>query len=215
MKTIEDLRQRNPAKFRVYGLGLWGLDPEGLVFNHWRQEQFDYKQLLSSGLELRIGVDFGFIDPSVIVCSLYNPKEKRIYIYDEWYKSGVQLDSMLEAMKQMGIQRQVVFCDSAEPRSIDFLKRQGVPAKPCIKGQDSVQARILFLQNHEIIVLPKCSNVIRELSNFSYVRSKESGKYTEKTTHEFSHSIDALGYAYSDIYTKGKLRTVDKSILGL
>lgn len=54
-----------------------------------------------------------------------------------------------------------------------------------------------------------------ELSNFSYEKDKKTGKYTEKTTHEFSHSIDALGYAYSDLYTRGRLRTIDKSLLGI
>ena len=76
-------------------------------------------------------------------------------------------------------------------------------------------ARIAFLQNNKIVVNPSCANVIRELSNFSYIKDKKSGLYTEDTTHEFSHSLDALGYAYSDLYTKAKLRTLDKSILGL
>jgi len=55
-----------------------------------------------------------------------------------------------------------------------------------------------------------------ELSNFSYEKDKKTGKYTDgKYTHEFSHSIDALGYAYSDIYTRGNLHTLDKGVLGL
>ena len=33
--------------------------------------------------------------------------------------------------------------------------------------------------------------------------------------HTYSHTIDGLGYSYSDIYTKQRLRTLDKSILGL
>ena len=55
-----------------------------------------------------------------------------------------------------------------------------------------------------------------ELSNFSYEKDRRTGKYVDdKYTHEFSHAIDALGYAYSDIYTKTKLRTMQKSVLGL
>jgi hypothetical protein len=34
-------------------------------------------------------------------------------------------------------------------------------------------------------------------------------------THQYSHGIDGLGYAYSDIYTKGNIKILDKSVLGL
>ena len=105
--------------------------------------------------------------------------------------------------------------DAAEPRSIQFFVNKGIHAVPCIKGKDSVKARISFLQNHTIIVHPKCKNLIRELENFAYIKDKKTDRYTENTTHEFSHAVDALGYAYSDIYTDNKLRTIDKSILGI
>lgn len=107
-------------------------------------------------------------------------------------------------------------CDSAEPRTIDYFKRRNINAVPCVKGANSVEARIAFLQDHLIIVDPRCEKMIMELSNFSYEKDRKTGKYIDdKYTHEFSHAIDALGYAYSDIYTKSKLRTVNKSVLGL
>jgi phage terminase large subunit len=71
------------------------------------------------------------------------------------------------------------------------------------------------LQNHEIIILPNLTDIINEFENFAYKRDK-NGKLVEgEYTHEFSHSIDALGYAYSNIYTKSRLRTMEKSVLGL
>ena len=54
-----------------------------------------------------------------------------------------------------------------------------------------------------------------ELENFSYVKSKQTGQYTEETTHEYSHAIDACRYAYSDIYTQTKMKTFNKTSLGL
>lgn len=115
----------------------------------------------------------------------------------------------------MNLSKSTIYCDSAEPRSIDYLKAQGFHALPCIKGKDSIEARILFLQNHEIIVLPHLEAVINELENFAYKRDKEGKLKEGEYTHEFSHTIDALGYAYSNIYTKNRLRTMEKSILGL
>ena len=54
-----------------------------------------------------------------------------------------------------------------------------------------------------------------ELENFSYIKSKQTGEWTEDTTHEFSHTIDACRYAYCDIYTNTRLKSFDKSLLGL
>ena len=73
----------------------------------------------------------------------------------------------------------------------------------------------MFLQDNLIIVNPSCKSLIMELENFSYIKSKQTGEYTEDTTHEWSHAIDALRYGYSDIYTNKKLKTIDKSILSL
>ena len=73
----------------------------------------------------------------------------------------------------------------------------------------------MFLQDHLIIVHPRCKNFITELENFSYIKSKQTGEWTEDTTHEWSHAIDACRYGYSDIYCNTKLKTLDKSVLSL
>ena len=123
---------------------------------------------------------------------------------------------MLDAIKKMGLSKSLIYFDSAEPRTIDFFRRQGINAKPCIKGQNSVSARISFLQNHTIIVDEGCKDLITELENFSYEYDKKTNTYkNDSYTHEFSHAIDGLGYAFSDIYSKGRVRILDKSILGI
>lgn len=215
IKQLEQLYTTNPAKAKIFCDGEWGVNPEGLVFHNWKKMIFDPMELAKNNLEHRVGADLGWIDPTTVIDSLYDRKNKTIYVFNEFYKSGCQLSDVAEAILGMNIGKTKIFFDSAEPRSIDFFKRQGINAVPCIKGKDSVKARIMFLQDHLIVVHPKCVNVIRELENFSYIKSKTTGEWTEDTTHEFSHSIDGLGYAYSDIYTKGNLRTLDKSILGL
>lgn len=211
--SLEELYTRNPQKARVYCDGEWGLDPEGLVFTNWKAQEFD-ANLLAKTLEHRCGMDFGYRDPSAIVESFYDRDNKTIYVCSEFYKNGCQLDELYDALVDMGLTKSKIYCDSAEPRSVDFLRRKQVPAYPCIKGPDSVQARIAFLQNHYIVIHPNCKAVIKEFENFAYERDKQ-GNLTDKMTHEYSHSIDALGYAYSDIYTKSKLKTLDKSVLGL
>lgn len=211
--SLEELRVRNPQKARIFCDGEWGINTDGLVFRNWVVEDFDEMELAKT-LEHRAGSDMGFIDPTTVIDSLYDKNNHIIYVFNEFYATGCQLEQVYQAMVNMNLQKTSIYFDSADPRAIDYFRKKGLYAKPCIKGPNSVEARIMFLQNNKIIVKPSCQNMIMELSNFSYEKDKKTGQYIDdKYTHEFSHAIDGLGYAYSDIYTKSGLRTFNKSIL--
>lgn len=212
---LEELYKRNPAKARIFCDGQWGVDSEGLVLTNWRVENFDPMELSARGLEHRAGMDLGWIDKSAIIDTLYDKENHIIYVFNEFYKSGCQLSELASALKEMNLIKSKVYVDAAEPRSIQFFKGEGINAEGCAKGKDSVKAGLMFLQDNLIIVHPKCKNFITELENFSYIKSKQTGEWTENTTHEWSHAIDACRYAYSDIYTNKKLKTLNKSVLGL
>ena len=215
INSIEELKTRNPAKWLIYGLGEWGRDVDGLVFTNWETADFDPLTLSSSGLEHRAGADLGFIDPTTIVDTLYDRNNHKIYVFNEFYKSGQQLDQVADAIRAMNLDKVRLYMDSAEPRSISYFRSSGFNVVPSIKGKDSVKAGITFLQNHQIIVHPSCQNLIMELENFSYKKDKMGEYQDDCYTHEYSHAIDGLRYAYSDIYTKSKLKTLDKNVLGL
>ena len=212
---LEELYIRNPAKARIFCDGEWGVDSAGLVLKNWRTEEFDPYELAASGLEHRVGMDLGWIDKSAIVDTLYDKENKTIYVFNEFYRSGCQLSELVDAVKDMNLMKSKIFVDAAEPRSIQYFRQKDINAVPCAKGPDSVKAGLMFLQDNLIIVHPRCKNFITELANFSYIKSKQTGEWTENTTHEWSHAIDACRYGYSDIYTNTKLRTLHKSVLGL
>ena len=215
IQQLEELYVRNPAKARVFCDGEWGVDAEGLVLTNWIVEEFDSMALAANGLEHRAGIDLGWVDKTAIIDSLYDAANKTIYVFNEFYKSGCQLSDIAFALGEMNLKKTKVYVDSAEPRSIQFFRNEGFNTVPCAKGKDSVKAGLMFLQDCRIIVHPKCKNFITELENFSYIKSKQTGEWTEETTHEWSHAIDACRYAYSDIYTNRKLKTLDKKLLGI
>lgn len=215
IKELEELYTRNPAKARIFCDGQWGVDSEGLVIQNWKQEEFDPMELAAKGLEHRVGMDLGWIDKTAIINSLYDKENKTIYVYDEFYKSGCQLSELVSAIDKMGLRKSKIYVDAAEPRSIQYFKNEGIRAEACAKGKDSVKAGLMFLQDNLIVVHPNCKNFITELENFSYIKSKTTGEWTEDTTHEYSHAIDACRYGYSDIYTNKKLKTLNKAVLGL
>ena len=212
VQALDEMEIRNPEKYRVYGRGEWGVDSSGLVIKNWKSETFDAMELAAAGLEHRAGMDLGFIDKTAIIESLYDKENKIIYVFNEFYKSGCQLSEVVSAIRDMNLKKTKIYVDAAEPRSIQYFKQEGVNAIPCIKGKDSVKNGIMFLQDNLIIVHPKCQNFITELENFSYIKSKQTGEWTEDTTHEWSHAIDACRYAYSDIYKNNKLKTVNKEM---
>lgn len=213
--ALDEMAIRNPARYRVYGLGEWGIDTEGLVITNWRMEEFDAMELAASGLEHRAGCDLGYIDKTAIIDSLYDRDNKTIYVFNEFYKSGCQLEQIVNAIGDMNLNKTKLYVDASEPRTIQHFRNNGINATPCAKGKDSVKAGLMFLQDNLIVVHPSCQNFITELENFSYIKSKLTGEYTEETTHEYSHAIDACRYAYSDIYTNKKLQTLNKNILSL
>lgn len=213
--ALDEMAIRNPAKYRIYGMGEWGVDVEGLVITNWRKEEFDAMELAKQGLEHRCGMDLGWIDPSTVVDSMFDRKNRIIYVFNEFYKSGCQPSDLAKAIKEMGLAKSKIKVDAAEPRTIQFFRNEGINAEGCAKGRDSVKAGLMFLQDCLIIVHPKCKNLITEFENFSYIKSKQTGEYTEDTTHEWSHAIDALRYGYSDIYTNKQLKSINKASLGL
>ena len=211
-QALEEMATRNPAKYRIYGLGEWGVDTEGLVITNWRKEEFDVMALAALGYQHRAGVDLGWVDKSAVIDTLYDEKNKTIYVFNEFYKSGCQLSELSTAIKDMNLKKTKIYVDAAEPRSIQYFRKEGINAEACSKGKDSVKAGLMFLQDNLIIVHPKCKSFITELENFSYKKSKLTGEYTDETTHEWSHAIDACRYAYSDIYTNKKLKSINKDI---
>ena len=214
INALEEKMNSNPLYYRIYALGEFAV-AEGLVFTNWKQEAFDVLALAAAGLEHRCGMDVGWTDPSAVINTLYDREKHVIYVYEEFYKPGCQPSELAASIKSMDIGKTKLYVDAAEPRTIQYFRNEGINAIACAKGKDSVRAGYQFLQDNTIIVSPSCQKLITELSNFSYIKSKATGLWTDDTTHEWSHAIDALRYGYSDIYTKSKLQTLNKSALSL
>ena len=209
VEALEDMIRTNPTKARVFVFGEWGINTDGLVFKNAKVKPFDIDELLKDkNLQIHIGCDLGYIDASTVVISVYDKTNKKIYVINEYYETRATLDEVVQAMKDMGVGKLPVFVDSAEPRSIQYFQQLGINAKPSKKGNDSNRLYIQFLQNHEIIIHESCVHVSEDFNNFSYQKNKQTGQFEDdKYTHEWSHTIDALKYSYSDVYKNKKLKS--------
>lgn len=191
---FEDMAKNNPRRYRIEGLGEWGI-AEGLIYEKVQYEDFDIGKIKElPGIKSAFGLDFGFTDPTAFVCMLIDNNNKRIYVFDEWYKTGVTNKVIAEQIKIMGYAGQPIVCDSAEPKSIAELREYGIKAEASAKGADSVLHGIQMLQNYTFIVSTRCPEFYKEICNYCWAKDK-FGKPLDKPEHEFSHGQDAGRYA--------------------
>lgn len=189
------MQQNNPRRYRIEGDGEWGI-AEGLIYEKVRFEDFDIDAVRAiPGIKSAFGLDFGFTDPNAFTCFLIDNAAMKIYVFDEWYKTGVTNKIIAQAIKEKGYGGQKIICDSAEPKSIAELQEEGIKAEASRKGKDSVNHGIQLIQNYEIVVHEKnCPEFKKEIQNYCWAKDKD-GKPTDKPDHEFSHGMDSMRYA--------------------
>jgi phage terminase large subunit len=197
---FEWMRVNRPKRYRVEGLGEWGII-DGAVYEDWQEREFDVSEIAKRpGIINRCGLDFGYVaDPTAFVAVLVDSERKEIYIYDEHYQQGMRNNQIAEMIKYKGFAKSRIIADSAEPKSIDEIRLQGIYSiTGAEKGKDSILNGIQFLQQFKMFVHPKCTNVIVELSNYVWDKSKE-GQIINKPIDDYNHLLDALRYSVSDL----------------
>lgn len=94
-----------------------------------------------------------------------------------------------------GASRWPITADSSRPETISYMKGKGFTINPAVKGKDSVEEGITFLQGHDIYVHPRCRHAIVELTHYSWKVDKLTGEILPKLADDNNHVIDALRYA--------------------
>ncbi len=201
-RVFEDMKEKNPRRYYIEGLGNWGI-AEGLVFDNWEELLFDENELLAMTdrkgypvYQELFGLDWGFSNhPSAVVALLANEKTKEIFIYDEIYKYRMTNMQIADELKKKQWQNRRIVADSAEPKSIEEVRQFGIQRiQYAKKGPDSVRAGIQKLQDYKIYVHPRCANVLVELNNYVWDTDKD-GRVTNEPIDDYNHAMDALRYA--------------------
>lgn len=200
IETLESLIETNPAYYKIYCLGEFAtLDK--LIYPKFKIEEVCYKELLRSGYKAYFGLDFGYVnDNTALICVAVNEKEKELYIFDEYCKTGMLNDEIANMIEYKGYSKEIITADSAERKSIDDIKRLGIRRiRPAVKGPDSIMNGIQFIQQFKIKVHPKCVNTITELQNYTWKKDRKSNEYINEPIDDFNHCLDALRYAIEGI----------------
>ena len=209
-RLFERMKEQNPRRYQVAGLGHWGI-AEGLIFENWREEAFSIDSIRGlDSVGSAFGLDFGYTnDPSALFCGLIDPTAKTLWVFDEMYKRGMSNEAIHTEVVNMGYAKEKIRADCAEPKSIDRLRDLGlVNIRAARKGKDSVRNGIDYLQDFQIIVHPRCVNFITEISNYTWDTDTKTGKRLNVPVDDFNHLMDAMRYGCED-FIKGETFTFD------
>lgn len=217
IKSLLDMKAHNLAYYKIYALGEFAtLDK--LIFTNWHEEIFDYKTILRNckNIEAVFGLDFGYTnDPTAFVAVLIDRIDKKLWIFDEFQLKAMTNDEIVSKITVMGYSKELINCDSAEPKSIEELQRNGLTrAQSAAKGRDSILNGIQYLQQFDIKVHPKCTCIIEEFKNYTWQKDKD-GIYINKPIDKYNHGIDALRYAVDENNCLGTIEFFDRRKFGL
>lgn len=191
--------KKNPRRYRTAGLGEWGI-VEGLVYENWEERVFDVHEIsIRPSVRSAFGMDFGYVnDPSTLFCGLVDTVAREIYVFDEMYEKGMSNEDIKERVSEMGYSKERIKADSAEPKSIAYLRKAGLTRiRAAKKGPDSIRAGISIIQDYKIIIHPRCVNFITEISNYTWDKDKFDNAIN-KPIDDFNHLMDAMRYAMEE-----------------
>jgi phage terminase large subunit len=201
-KEISLLKDTDPSLWTIYGAGEWG-QIEGLVFNNFHITNKIEGELLGYGL------DFGYSnDPTALI------EVRRINgelnIKTLIYERGLTNQDISIRFKELEIDKyKSIIADSAEPKSIEELYRDGWRnIEPAKKGKDSILNSIDILRRYKINYLPE-DYIAKEISTYKFKVDK-NGVITDTPIDFNNHCIDALRY-----FALNKLQISHKGIYRL
>ena len=205
------MKATNEVYYNIYALGEFG-SLDKLVYNNWQKSDFDYKKLKGN---LLCGLDFGYTnDPTAFVASILCEAEKRIYVFSEWGGIGFLNNEIADGIKSKGFSKALIIADSAEQKSIDEIRREGIRRiVPSVKGKGSILQGIQKLQQYELVVHPSCVHLIEELENYSWKKDKQTNEYINEPIDAYNHYLDALRYSLQCEDERHQLTSMDKSKL--
>ena len=190
VQYIEAYQDGDPYMWEVFGLGLRGKSTE-TIYTHWK-----LCPALPMKGEVFYGQDFGYVVPSALVrCELY---EGAIYVEELIYKPKLTTNDLIAEYSQIGMSfTGEIFCDAAEPKTIEEMARARYNVKPADKdvwgGIQKVKGMPLYITENSV-------NLLKEIKNYKWKVDKDGVvKPEEEPVKINDHAMDAMRYA---IFTK-------------
>lgn len=186
-KKIEAIRSEDEELWKVYARGMTG-KIEGLIYRNWGT----IATIPSDAQLIGYGMDFGFTNDPTAVVGVYRYNGELI-IDEVMYHKGYTNQDISLFFTQSGIDRSVtIVADSAEPKSIEEIRRMGWRIEGANKGKDSILNGIDILKRFRFNVTNRSTNLLKELNAYKW--KEKDGNATNVPIDSFNHGMDALRY---------------------
>lgn len=185
---IESLKKDDIELWKVYARGITG-KITGLIFNNW----YLCNQIPEDARLIAAGLDFGFTNDET-GCLLVYRQNGELWVNELFYETGLTNADIANRLKAYGVSKGTeIIADSAEPKSIEDLKRMGWYITGAKKGADSIKNSIDILKRYKINVTRNSVNLRNELNRYKW-RTDQSGKTINQPVDKWNHLIDPLRY---------------------
>lgn len=208
----EEMKVKNPAAYDNEYLGKAN-GTGGMVFDNVTVRKITANERAEFD-RIYEGVDWGWYpDPFHFSRMYYNAAEMRLFIYGELRANKMSNEETAHAVREkfdirdskgkwiQSVDDGIIYCDSAEPKSVADWKSYGMPARGVVKGPDSVRYSMKWLQSlAEIVIDPNdCPETAKEFTKYEYERDKD-GKVIEGYPDANNHAIDSVRYAMFPVW---------------
>ncbi|RYY36805.1 MAG: terminase [Sphingobacteriaceae bacterium] len=204
-RKIESLRNTDIELWHVYARGLTG-KITGLVFKNWHL----CNNIPTEAKLIATGLDFGFTNDETACLQVYK-QSGELWVDELFYKTGLTNTDIARELDVLKVKRgSDIIADSAEPKSIEELRRLGWYVTAARKGPDSIKNSIDILHRYRINITARSVNLRNELSRYKW-KTDTSGKTLNEPVDAWNHLIDALRYVALNklrVNGNGTLRTM-------
>jgi len=189
IKEIERLKDLDSNYWKIYGLGDMA-QPTETIFR-----QFEICNSVPNESELiAIGMDFGYSNDPTAIVEVFKLNDN-LYINELVYSKGLTNQDIAQRLRELDITRQTeIIADSAEPKSIEELYRQGFNIKGAKKGADSINMGIDVLRRFKLHITKNSTNALNEFKYYKWLTDKNGHIVNKPATNQQDHLIDAVRY---------------------
>lgn len=213
VNQIESYKETDEDLWQIYGLGLPAKNNE-LIYNHqqfFTEEDLFYKTEDGDAIplydEVIYGFDPGFNHPTALIKIWINVDKRTIYCKEIIHQSYLTTQDIITLMKKEDI-KEKIYCDSAEPKTIEELKRAGFDATNSLK---EVKAGIDCIKGCHFYIHRESVKLQEELRRYKW-KMKGDIK-TDEPIKLFDDGLCAIRYATFTYLTKeSKARQYDFDI---
>ena len=177
--------------WRVYGEGKVGAY-EGVIYDF---EQIDTMPDKGGMVEV-YGIDFGFThDPSVAVRCFIHTGRREIYAEQLFYRTQMLNSDIVAELKAQGVpMNAIIIADSAEPKSIEEIRRAGYRNIEGAYKATRLAEQIAHIKQYKLFVTKSSVEAVRELRQFVWATDKD-GRQLNEPMRGGDHFADAMRYA--------------------